>query len=445
MATYGYLMAQLGSTLLLGLVFWVLATHLFDASQVGIAFAAFSTATLLSTIGSLGVNTFLMAEIETIPPARQRALFSTGSVVVAVASGVIALGAAALGHVLGKSLSALFANPLDAALFVVGTAVTGVTFVFDRSAIGLHRGSAQLVRGIVASVLKLVAAGLLVVVGSKTSATLIFAWAVGLVISTAVCLPMLRLRRSPPELSTWRGRTGLVREYAGQSWNHHVLNLSVTSVGYLVPVIAALLVTSRQYAYFGTAMTLATFILVPTGLLAMALFAEAPSDEQLLARLVRRTLPSALALSVAVVAVAELGASLALRFFGASYAVHGATIFRLLVLITPFYVLKDHYAAIRRAQGMLQRAARVVAVGTAVETTGAAVGGVVWGLPGLAVGWVIGAAAEVLFLLPAISRTYRALEPGDGSSRPSPLTKQGLVGRGARLAVDDAAVWVERW
>src|SRR5215469_7422709 len=43
-ATFGYLVAKQGSTAILGLVYWAVATHLFSTQDVGLAAAANSTA-----------------------------------------------------------------------------------------------------------------------------------------------------------------------------------------------------------------------------------------------------------------------------------------------------------------------------------------------------------------------------------------------------------------
>ena len=73
---------------------------------------------------------------------------------------------------------------------------------------------------------------------------------------------------------------------------------------------------------------------------------------------------------------------------------NGTTALRLLVLVGPAYVIKDHYVAIRRAQGRLGHAAKVMAAGTSAEAAGAALGGISWGVTGLCVGWAIAASVR---------------------------------------------------
>ena len=152
-------------------------------------------------------------------------------------------------------------------------------------------------------------------------------------------------------------------------------------------------------------------------LLALSLFAEISGDQSLLHRHVRRTLPLGMALCGGIVVVAQVAAPLALRIFGPAYVMNGTTALRLLVLVGPAYVIKDHYVAIRRAQGRLGHAAKVMAAGTSAEAAGAALGGIYWGMTGLCIGWAVAASCEAVVLLPAVLRVYRrdpSVEPDPG-------------------------------
>ena len=119
--------------------------------------------------------------------------------------------------------------------------------------------------------------------------------------------------------------------------------------------------------------------------------------------------------------VVAVAAPLVMRIFGPAYATNGTTALRLLLLVGPAYVIKDHYVAIRRAQGRLSHAAKIMVAGTCAEAAGAALGGIYWGMTGLCVGWAIGAWCEAVFLFPAVLRVFRA-DPADG---PHPAGSSG--------------------
>jgi O-antigen/teichoic acid export membrane protein len=414
--TFGYLVAKQGATAVLGLAYWAVATHLFSARDVGLAAAANSTAFFLGAIGALGIPLLLLAELDSLPAAVRRVTVSTGIYISCLAVLILSLVTLALSPFLGESLRIIGADSATAALFVIGSVATMGGLNFDNVAIGLHRGSAQLMRGSLNSVLKLAIVLVLVLVGTRTASGLLFAWALALVVSLVVCIPRLRLEPTPAGEGDLTHRVALTRRYGALSLKHHVLNLSINSISYIVALIAALLISPQQLAYFSTALLLSSTAMIIPYLLALSLFAEISGDQSLLHRHVRRTLPLGLALSGGILVVVAVAAPLVMRIFGPAYAANGTTALRLLLLVGPAYVIKDHYVAIRRAQGRLSNGARMMAAGTSVEAAGAALGGIYWGVTGLCVGWIIGAWCEAVFLLPAVLRVFRQ----DPSTGPEP-------------------------
>ena len=63
--------------------------------------------------------------------------------------------------------------------------------------------------------------------------------------------------------------------------------------------------------------------------------------------------------------------------------------------------------AIRRSQGRLGDAVKVMAAITCAEAAGAALGGIYWGMTGLCAGWAVAASLEGVVLLPAVLRVFR--------------------------------------
>jgi len=218
---------------------------------------------------------------------------------------------------------------------------------------------------------------------------------------------MLKLEHSDAGGGVLARREALVRRFGKLSLQHHVLNLSISSVSYIVPLTATLLISPAELAYFSAAFLLGSALMVVPYLLALSLFAERSGDPALLHRNVRRTLPLGLALIGAIILVVELGAPYALHLFGPAYAANGTTALRLLILVGPAYVIKDHYVSIRRAQHRMTQAATIMSIGTVVEVTGSIVGGVLWGLNGICFGWVISASCEALFLLSPVLQVFR--------------------------------------
>ena len=294
--TFGYLVANQGAVAVIGLAYWVVATHLFGPREVGLAAAAASTALLLAAVGALGIPLLLLAEIESVDATERRVLFTTGNAIAALVVLIMAIGTMALSPWLGQSLRMIGADPAMAALFVVGSVATMAGLTLDGAAVGLHRGAAQLWRGSLSSILKVACVGVLVLASTRTSTGLIFAWAMSFVVAFFVCMPMLALEHTRAGEGTLTHREALVRRFGKLSLQHHVLNLSISSVYYIVPLTATLLISPSDVAYFSAAFLLGSAMMVIPYLLALSLFAERSGDAGLLHRNVRRTFPLGLAL-----------------------------------------------------------------------------------------------------------------------------------------------------
>ena len=252
---------------------------------------------------------------------------------------------------LGTSLRIIGGDRVTATLFVVGSLATLGGLTFDAAAIGLHRGAAQLWRGSLGSVLKLVCVAFLIVVSVRTDTGLIFAWAVALVAAFFICMPMLGLTRTPAGEGSLGHRVALVRRYWKLSLQHHVLNLSISSVSFIIPLIAVLLISPEQVAYFSAAYLLSATMLSIQYHARLSLFAERSGDPELL-QSERQADPSPgdSLWSWPSWSWSRLRLHMALRIFGPAYAANGTTALRILILVGPAYVVKDHYVSIRRAQ-----------------------------------------------------------------------------------------------
>lgn len=446
LTTFGYLVGQQGLTLILGFAFWAFVVHFCQPSQVGVALATTNTAMLMASLGIVGIPTMLIANFRGVEDGDRRAVLSTALVAAAGLVGLLAVAVVLAAPLLGHGLSRIGTDPVIAVLFVGGAMATAMSVAFDSAAIGARRGGVQLERGISSSAIKFGAVVLFIGLGWRTASPLLIGWVVGLGVSLAWAFRRLQLPALRFGVSGVRSRLAIVRRYGRLSAHHHVLTLAITSVGYLVPVLAAGFVGDRQYAYFATANVVAVAVLALPWLLALSLFAETAVSRDSLSRNIRHSLPLGLGIALAIVVVVEVSASLVLRVFGPTYAAHSAQYLRLLVLLAPLYVIKDHYVAIRRAGGKLISASKVVALGGALECTGALTGAALGGLTFLCIGWVVGAGIEAGVLLPTV---LGALRPSTGAAADEDLAPDQAEGvdldhaqaeHDGRLAMHESAV-----
>lgn len=394
----------------LGALYWLLAARFFDTEAVGLAGASISTMMLLGTAGMLGLGTLLIGELP-----RQRgqevsfiatALFVAG-LTAALCSAVFALVA----PLVAPNLRALAADPVTAALFVLGVSVTSITMVLDQALIGLLRGGLQLWRNTAFAVIKL---GAMVAffhwLGSASWRTIYWSWTVGNLLSMAGLGGFILWR--------WRGlwghqlrpQWGLLRRFGRAALGHHGLNMALQLPGLALPLVVTSLLSATANAYYYAASIAAGPFFFGTLALVTALYAVGSRSPQALTQRLRFTLGIAIGAGIVGNLVLLFTSESILGLFGASYAAQAGGTLRLLGLCIFPIIVKDHYVTLSRIDGRLFGTAVLATAGGVVELGLAVLGGLVAGLPGLVIGWLIALLAEAVLMAPTV---YRAARGGD--------------------------------
>jgi O-antigen/teichoic acid export membrane protein len=388
-------------TSVLGTAFWSLVARLYPAKQVGIGSAAISSMSVLGTVGMLGLGTLLMTKLPEMPDARGRALLRASLVWVALASGVLGLGWAAASHWLSATVRPIGAGPTSVLIFVGGVLLFGVTSTLDYALLAAAGGLVQFLRNLVASIVKVVAIPLFAYAGMTAGMTIYWAWAIGMAVSLPVCYRQLTQVPARRRKSGHQMLRGMWRDAAG----HHVLNLALQIPTLVLPVLAALVTSSEETAYFTTARLVASFFFIVPFALPMALLAQSTGSVEETYAKIRTTIPIGIGLSIGMYVAAAPLAGLLLSFFGPQYSGGDAVAaFRIMTLAGVAFVLKDHYVAVRRVEARLAGASGVVFFGTLVEIILAVLGGYSDGIRGLCWGWTIAVTFEGLVVTPAVLR-----------------------------------------
>ena len=418
----------------LGLVFWVLVARLVDAHDVGLAAAAISAQTLLGIVTVLGHSTMLISELPKQPPPRQRTLVLRSLLVVLVSSTVAAGAVVAISPLLSANLATALGNPIGAGAFVLGTVGFAWALVVDDTCLGIQRSRLQVWRNLVASSLRFPLTALLLVLGFTDAHVLQVCWVLPLLASVPFTLWRLRLprgdRTSPRLLAD-------VRSFIGLALRNHALSLSLAAGSQMVPVVAALTLTSVENAEFAIAWLMATFVFLPPYLLATALFAHGANvstDE--FRRSMERTIPAALSLSALLCVGAWVLGEPVLLIFGGDYARHSWSILALLVPAGLWMVLKDHLVTLWRSERRFALATRLTATALAIEVAGAMTGGIVGGARGLCIGWLIAMGVEMALGTPWLRRAFGGLH----WHSPLPIRRRTEAGRAIGQVVVGAAL-----
>jgi Na+-driven multidrug efflux pump len=152
--------------------------------------------------------------------------------------------------------------------------------------------------------------------------------------------------------------------------------------------------------------------------LATVLFAIGAGDTEALRSKLRFTLKVSALVGVPAIVVLELAAPLILRPFGAVYADSASGVLRILALAYLPTVLKTHYISVIRVQKRLVLGAAVTIGGAVLEIALAAIGGIGWGIAGLAWGLLIALCIEGVVTGPTVFAAAYGRSPAQRLSAP---------------------------
>lgn len=401
----------------LGFAYWWVVARQFTAAEAGLAAAAVSAMLLLGTIGMMGMGTLLIGEL------RRRSqivvsLITTALVIVAVASLLLGAGFAVVAAYFSADFALLTASWFNFLLFTAGVAITGMVLVLDQAMLGLLHGSWQLWRNAVFAISKLI---LLVPISyyfrTAGAMAIYAAWFTGNIVSLVFLVGLVGRRRLLT--ANYRLRWDVFRELRGMALAHHILNLSLQTVQFAMPVIVTVMLSPEVNASFYVAWLVASSLFIVPTSLTQALYAISAADVSMLAQKIRFTLRASFIGVVAAGLVIMVGAEFMLNFFDPSYGETAAMSLRILLLAALPIIVRVHYVAIRQIRRELKQAATLFLAAAFLELSLAITGAAVGGLTGLSAGWVLAIYLEGVWMAPAVYRVAaqaKTIPPATGES-----------------------------
>jgi O-antigen/teichoic acid export membrane protein len=433
-----YLMLSSALQALLGFVFWLIVTHLFNSADVGRASSLVSATTVIAYLALLGLNSTL---VRFLPTAQKPdALITAGLLLVAAFGALIGFGYVLLTPAIAPRLAFVEQHWLFGAGFIALTAFASLNLLTDSVFIASRRASfCALTDGVAGGLAKI--AGALVAAGSGAYG--VFAssaggFAVSAGVSVVLIFTVLRHR---PKFTNPLVTLRPLLLFSTANYAGNILNLLPVLI---VPLIVLDRIGARAAAYYFVAFQLATLLYSAAYSIGQSFLAEGShegADRRALRRRSRRAL---LALYLPGVAVVIAAARLILRVFGTEYSQHGATTLILLaVAALPIAACNWSWTALRLSSHL-----RSIVLSSAVYTI--AICGLAWflaprGLAWLAAAWPIGAfvaalasTGAVAVLRSAPARHSRQAEQRPGKRRaahaaPRPPRPPGPAGPGPVL------------
>lgn len=311
----------------LGSVFWLFATHWYDEDIVGLSYSALSASLLLTGIGQLNLNDFL---VRFVPSAgrRTRKMVLTCYAITTSFSALVAVAFLALVPVVTPGLDFL-RTPLAGVGFVAATAGYAVFVLQDGALTAVRRPGWVVGENMIFACAKM----LLLALGAALALTsgILLAWVGALVVSLVVTNTVLMGRavpqheRSTPTAAPPPRLVG----YAAADWCGSLFRLAAYT---LVPLVVLDNLGAEQSAFYSLAWNVAYVPYLMARNMGTSLLVESVRRPERLVEAGRRVLRHSGLLLAGVTAVLVAAAPQILSLFGAEYSAQSTTLLRLLAL-----------------------------------------------------------------------------------------------------------------
>ncbi len=371
------LIVSTASTGVLGLAFWAVVARLFPAPEVGLASALITTAVLLATMSTLGLDV-LYERFLPVAGARAATLLNRGFLLVA---GMGVLTGAVLVAVMPRA--PLFESGWSMAGFPLMVLVLAVFALLDKASAGLGVARWSAVKNLAHAVAKLAAVAALAI--WDQAVTIVLSWTLTAAVA-ALCTYLVLHRRSRTHLR-WRRPPELPPRR--QMWSYFGSSFGIASLWSIGPLVVPLIVVTQvgpaANAYFAVAWAMISALYLMLHLVVSPYVAEvAAHPDQVGAlswRMVRMLAVVAVLGSAGLLALGPLMLGLA----GAEYRSEGTELLLLAAAFLPLSgvgAIYEGFARVRRRLSLYLSVqvlvTVVIVVGSWVATRSIGVIGVGW-------------------------------------------------------------------
>ncbi|MFD5634960.1 lipopolysaccharide biosynthesis protein [Streptomyces sp. NPDC127077] len=333
----------------LGFFFWTFATHWYDERTVGLSYSALMASLLLTGIGQLNLNDFLVRFVPTAG-RRSRRLVLTCYAASTSFSVVVALIFLAMVPVIEPRLGFLL-TPVTATCFVVATAGYAVFVLQDGALTAVRMPGWVVGENLIFAVVKILLLALGAALGFFSG--ILLSWAGALLVSLVVANFVLMGRGIPRHERETKAAPPPPR-MLGYATADYVGSLFRTAGYTLVPLIVLNNCGAEESAFYSVAWGVAYVPYLIARNMGTSLLAESVRGPERLVEHSRRVLRHSGLLLGAVTVVLVVAAPQILSIFGASYAAEGSTLLRLLALSALPNLLLSVAIDVARAQRRLR-------------------------------------------------------------------------------------------
>ncbi|MCL0079864.1 polysaccharide biosynthesis C-terminal domain-containing protein [Dehalococcoidia bacterium] len=363
-----YLIAASAVNALFGFAFWLIVARFYSPTDIGLASAAISAASLLAMLANLGLGYGL---IRFLPHSGKNAssiinsCFSLGSLT-SVVLALIFLGGI---NLWSPALLFIKQNPVYLTAFLLFTLVSTLSILTAETFVAERRAGFVLAKGIIFNLLRLPLVILLAAFFYSFGifASLTIALGVALLIGISFFLPQAQ----PGYRPFFAVNRKVVNEMLLFSFANYLSVLFWTAPGLVLPIMVVNLLGAEFNAFFYIGWAIGgVLIMIPTAASA-SLFAEGSYEQERLGINIWRSLKMILLLLVPLVVLVLTFADKLLLLFGIAYSENATTLVRILAISSLPLAVNIVYLAIKRVEKKLKVIVSLTAL-AAIVTLGLA-------------------------------------------------------------------------
>ncbi|MET7983647.1 MULTISPECIES: hypothetical protein [unclassified Streptomyces] len=333
----------------LGFFFWTFATHWYDEQTVGLSYSALMASLLLTGIGQLNLNDFLVRFVPTAGRRSRRLVLACYAASTAF-SVVVALVFLALIPVISPRLGFLL-TPVTATCFVVATAGYAVFVLQDGALTAVRMPGWVVGENLIFALVKILLLGLGAALGFFSG--ILLSWAGALIVSLIVANAVLMGRGIPrhERETVTAPPPPRMLGYAAADYFGSLFRVAGFTV---VPLIVLNTLGAEQSAFYSVAWGVAYVPYLIARNMGTSLLAESVRGPERLVQHSLRVLRHSGLLLGGVTVVLVVAAPQILSIFGAAYAAEGSALLRLLALSALPNLLLSVAIDVARAQRRLR-------------------------------------------------------------------------------------------
>ncbi len=372
----------------LGFLTWLITARMYATAEVGIASGVVSAMMLLVQLALLGVGSAFITNYPKFQEAPSRLVNSALHIV----SGVSLLMAGLfviLASTAFRQLNVISSQLVYVLLFLGITLFGTVNVLLDHISISMRRSDQVLSRNFLFGVVTLVAvAGLPLITQNKYSMTIVLSWT--LAGFSACTLGAFQLLHSESAYHYRPELDGLVtKDLIRVGFPNYLLTLAERAPNWILPILVTELLSPIDNAHWYTVWMMAWVIFIIPISIGQNLFAEISRQPETLNEAVRHSTRTSLVLGGGAAVIVILLAHFLLSLLGKGYAAAGTLPLRILAIAVFPVVFIQAYYAVCRGRNLLREANITGTVSGIVGIIVAILSGLVYGLPGMAVGWLV--------------------------------------------------------